>query len=303
MKVSLHPNQTIAERATGMPIAQPKLRIGLLVDSSVVSKYVLEFVRWAQAHERVELAQVFSLSSAEIGQRTSPLQRALMKNHLSATNGSAILFRLAVAIEKLLLLKNPRHYDHLKQFDLSASLEREITYIPRGALGSAAFGLDLLVIFATEPNLAALGEAARLGAIFIGRSDDRRHRGGPPGFWEVYCRDDVTGFTIQRLVNTPDTGEVLLRGATTTQFYYLLNQASLFERSTYYLTRVVDKIATTGRLPEPEASLPFCPIPHSFPRNRESLTYLIGLLRLLASKLLQKNSRLRFSLARCFCPQ
>ncbi len=177
----------------------------------------------------------------------------------------------------------------MQKFDLSTLPECKVAYVSRDeTFSSDDLNLDLLVIFAKNPYINARGSLARLGAIFIAHSDDRLYRGGPEGFWEVYFREDVTGFTIRRWANNLDRIEVILRGRTSTQFYYLLNQASLFEKSAYYLTRIVEKAALTGCLPGPETPLPFCKAPNTFPRSDEALHYLIGLLRLLGTKLNQK---------------
>lgn len=42
--------------------------------------------------------------------------------------------------------------------------------------------------------------------------DERKYRGGPPGFWEIYKDDPVTGAILQRLTERLDAGIVLRRG-------------------------------------------------------------------------------------------
>ncbi len=268
-----------------MPATQRKFKLGLLLDNKSISKYVFDFIQWAKAQEQIELSHVFVLDGDENEPRAS--KKTSRDYTIKAVPG--LLFRTIVAIEMLFLVKNKRHSGHMRRFDLPELPERIVTLVPRDqAFNSELFDLDLLVIFAKEPHIDAKANLARLGAIFPSHSDDSLYRGGPAGFWEVYFREDVTGFAIRRWINNVDSSDVLLRGRTSTQFYYLLNQASLFEKSTYYLTRIVEKAALTDFLPEPDIPVPFCKTYHTFPRNGEALRYLVGLIKLTGTKLAQK---------------
>jgi hypothetical protein len=80
--------------------------------------------------------------------------------------------------------------------------------------------------------------SARLGVISIKYGDNR-----PPGFWEVYFRQDATGFTIERLTEELRRGEVLVGGRFPTKHFYLLNQASLYKRSAYHLLRLLRQLS------------------------------------------------------------
>ena len=271
---------------------RPKLRIGVILDSIVVSKYIFEFVKWSQVQEQLELSNLFLLpprQEVEIS-RFQQLSRASKLNRAPSII-SKLFFRLIIGIEKLLLLKNRRHRDHLQKVDLSALIPNGIIHALSndGVFSLNSSHLDLLITFTTSASVSKIWNAAKLGAIFISHSDERVHQGGPAGFWEVYFRDDVTGFTIQRLMtDVQGAGEVLLRGRVATQFYYLLNQASLFEKSIYYLARIIEKIAITRQMPKSEPSLPFCYSPRSIPRAHETLFYLMGLIRLATSKMIDK---------------
>jgi hypothetical protein len=259
----------------------PKFRIGLVVDSALVSKYVFEFVKWSQAHERLEISHVLVVSpkSKAAGWHTGSL------HNTSAL--SRLLFKLVIRIERLLLLKNKRYHDHLQGFDLFGLLPEHVfpklnedNYLPH-----SPHQVDLLVIFATDASTTRLSGVAKMGALKVSNSDDRIYQGGPPGFWEVYFREDVTGFTIQRMTDRAAESDVLLRGQVATQFYYLLNQASLYEKSIYYLMRVVEGIATSREFPKSESRLPYCYRPRDIPRPHQSLLYLMGLIRLAALKI------------------
>lgn len=43
-------------------------------------------------------------------------------------------------------------------------------------------------------------------------ADERKYRGGPPGFWEIHSGDPVTGAILQRVTDRLDSGTILRRG-------------------------------------------------------------------------------------------
>jgi hypothetical protein len=270
---------------------KPKLRIGLLLDSAVISKYILKLMKLAQSHEQLEISHVFLPPPNERATRPR-LQNSVGPSETARNPSptSSHLFRLVVALEKLLLLKNKRHFDHLQQFDISALPPDVIVHQLHdndvSSLQSA--GLDLLILLPTCNLLPDISSIAKLGVISLSHSDDYIDGNGPAGFWEVFFRRDVTDFTIERLSETSGSREILLRGRVGTQFYFLLNQAYLFERSTYYLFKLAEKIAATGELPRSEPNWPFCYAPRTFPSTYQAILYLAGLIRLSASKFLEK---------------
>jgi hypothetical protein len=265
-----------------------RFRLGLLVERTSVSKYVYEFIKWALANENLELTTVF-IRSSENGVVSFPLPDYWHEDFRTSSEASLSL-KFAVALERLLLLKNRDHHRHLDRFDLAATVPAEMICELRSDENTPVGEpiLDLLVTFAPSPFGAGLWNVAKLGIIALSPYDDRLYRGGPPGFWEVYFREDVTGFTIQRLQQAPGTPETLFSGRVATQFYYLLNQASLFQKSAHYLRRIVNQTALTGTLPSFQAKLPFSGPARGTPTAGQSLRYALRFGRLLFSKILQK---------------
>jgi hypothetical protein len=269
-----------------------KFRLGLLLDGVCVSKYVYEFIKWALVNEHLELRAIFVRSPAQAS------GSSLLPDHWHEEEDcesyrrplAILLFKLILVLERLLLLKNRDHYHHLHRFDLSSILPAEMIRDPPtddSALITAP-DLDLLITFALGPIDKGIWKTARLGVIALSPSDDRLYRGGPPGFWQVYFREDVTAFTIQHLQPSSGENETLFRGQIATQFYFLLNQASLFQKSSYYLRQVVEQVAITGTLPTGQEKLPSSDIPQGMPAMRHTVRYALGLGRLLISRILQK---------------
>ena len=137
-----------------------------------------------------------------------------------------------------------------------------------------ALDLELFVRFGTGILRGDILGASRLGIISFHHADNRVNRGGPAAFWEVYQQEDTTGFTLQRLIDELDGGEVLLRGNFWTRGYYLLNRADLLEKSSHDLKFLVDKIARAGRIPDAIRDTPYSNRLFRRPRAHEALIYL-----------------------------
>src|SRR5690348_16591549 len=105
-----------------MPISSSKLRIGLLLDNTTVSKYVFEFIKWAQNHQEIEIAA--TLCTEPEPQNLLPRQRGSPGARGRGPLISKFVFGLACAIERHLLLRNKRHRSHLQEFDASSLLNK-----------------------------------------------------------------------------------------------------------------------------------------------------------------------------------
>ena len=68
---------------------------------------------------------------------------------------------------------------------------------------------DVLV---TDYSSAVYDFAVTGRPIVLYAPDLEHYRGMPPGFWEVYRGDPVSGVTLQRLTDRLDGGVVLRRG-------------------------------------------------------------------------------------------
>ena len=71
--------------------------------------------------------------------------------------------------------------------------------------------LDFILRFAFGIIRGDILESARYGVWSFHHGDERKYRGSPPGFWEVYQGDPVVGAILQRLTARLDAGVVLQR--------------------------------------------------------------------------------------------
>jgi hypothetical protein len=277
------------------------LKIGLLVDSVVASHYVHDFVAWASANSNVSVTHLIVHGGSEWNGKSSgpaaELRRRLKKLWFAARRRgllfvlSELLFHQITAIEHRLLARNVRYKRFLHEYDLSSLVANVVQIEPIVSTSGfvyrfcredvervKALDLDVLIRCGSRILRGDILTAARFGVLSFHHADNRINRGGPAGFWEVYFRQDTTGFVLQRLTEDLDAGDVLMRGHLGTRHYYSLNKAFLFEKSNHYLKALVEKIALKRELPEVLPKYPYGYILYRNPRVRESVIYVARLL-------------------------
>jgi hypothetical protein len=236
------------------------IKVGLLLDGVRSSKYVLDLVNWSKSTADVEITHlIIHADKSQIGQ-FAKWSNAQLKDGRTATADrllAGLFTRAAFFVERRLIAHSPRDKDHLEVFNLEPMVPTKITITPlisksglvcrfSGADIDQIKSLDLDVLIRCG-NSILRGEilnAAKFGVWSFHHADNRINRGGPAGFWEVYYQDDTTGFTIQKLTEELDGGDVMMRGWVQTQYYHLLNQAALYRRSNHYMKLLLSKLAT-----------------------------------------------------------
>jgi hypothetical protein len=280
------------------------LRIGLLVDNLHSSKYVYDFVKWANA--RPNLINITHLVIH--GRPGEPRKQLLLRKFIASLvrrglvgTLSTVLFYIIIKIEQRLLKRNSKHKDHLDTFDISSLVPNKLIVTPIVSKSGYIYrfkdedvkvvkelNLDILLRCGSGILRGDILNVARLGIISFHHGDNRINRGVPAGFWEVYHRHDSTGFIIQRLSDELDGGDVLMRGHFQTQFYFLLNNAELLKKSNYYLKLLIEKTAIIRQLPETLPSVPYSSRLFRNPTFIESFTYLGGLAHLATRRMTRK---------------
>jgi hypothetical protein len=99
--------------------------------------------------------------------------------------------------------------------------------------------LDFILRFGFGIIKGEILEAAKYGVWSYHHDDDRKYRGVPTGFWEIYYNDPVNAAILQRLTNQIDSG-VILRKAyfATIQHSWQANLDNLLRSSTEWPLQV-----------------------------------------------------------------
>jgi hypothetical protein len=117
-------------------------------------------------------------------------------------------------------------------------------------------------------------KSSRFGVISLHHADHRTNRGGPPGFWEVYFKEDNTGFMIYQLSETVGGGNALISGRFPTKGYFILNRAALYTKSITYLKQLLNQIAIARALPTALESQPYFNPLFKIPNLLQQLRYI-----------------------------
>jgi hypothetical protein len=267
-----------------------KLKMALIVDSKIASKYIYELADWGQNQIELEVSHLV-IQNIPSNKRSKIYKGFLLLKkkgflHLAQLVG----FTLIKKVESLLLKYSNTYQHHFAKYDLSNCIKNSISINP--VISKSGFvyryedgdiqkirdlGLDILIRCGSGILHGEILHSTRFGILSFHHADNRINRGGPPGFWEVYLKQDCTGFTIQQLTEELDSGNVLFRGHISTKFFYLLNQAALYEKSNFYLKRILEDIATTRELPHKLPSFPYYNPLYKIPNLRVQLKYVVSL--------------------------
>ena len=91
------------------------------------------------------------------------------------------------------------------------------------------YDLDFILRFGFNIIRGETLKAARFGVWSFHHGDEKKYRGYPPGFWEIYEGDNITGAILQRLTDRLDGGIVLKKG-----LFKTINTSHVRNRDTAY---------------------------------------------------------------------
>jgi hypothetical protein len=248
-----------------------RLKVALIVDSNISSKYVYELAHWGQQQSNLEISHLIIQNKsascdeqASDGVIQSPNKPGL-RNFVRNALGSLIR-----RMESKQILRDPVHKDHLTQHNLfdwvkgSISVEASASksalthdYRDHDIQEIRSLDFDILISCVPETLRGEILNSASFGVMSLELADNRINRGGSPAFWEVYKRQDSTGFAIQQLTGEIGTGNVLFRGRLPTKGYWLLNHAAVSAKSNFYLKKVLSDLAETRQLSVRRDSYPY----------------------------------------------
>jgi hypothetical protein len=270
-----------------------KLKIGLLLDSTRVDKYVLDLLRWASEQESLEI------TAAIVGHGRAARPVEPRSTVLSRIAGllSALAFRGVMAVESLLIGLVKAHRSHLVLREL-ADVAPGCTVIKLASAepgdlalderGVREAGLDLLVQFGPSAIAPEIAAAARLGLVALDFHGKRASRCAPAGFWEAYHKAPKTEFEIRHVEPGSGACRTLLGGSFRTKYLFLLNQAHLYSKTAGQLKGLLKTIAATRCLPAEDRSRPYSGPRFARPRPHQSAAYLGKVAARLAAKTFNK---------------
>jgi hypothetical protein len=275
------------------------LKIGLIVDSATQSKYLFDLAQWANSQSNLTISHLIIQTIPKRSKVRCVISRIRRKGILELMRATS--FHLLEKVELFALKRQKVHRHHNDRFDLTKIVKGQISVSPVISKSRLVYRyndsdiraikeehFDVLIRCGSGILRGDILTSAKFGIISFHHGDNRINRGGPAGFWEVYFKQDRTGFIIQQLTEELDGGNVLFRGAYSTRHFYLLNQAALLERSNHYLKVVLADIAASRSLPTFDTALPYFNPIFKTPTLRQQLKYSLSWLTLVARSLINK---------------
>lgn len=289
------------------------LKVALIVDSKHTSKYVYDLAKWGREQPKISITHI--IIQANTKSERWQLNQALYS--LGRVSVADLINQAGwVILQKIdsLTLKSKKHYKkHYRTFDLSDLNLHQIKTHPTVSDNGFSYlyekgdideikksNADILINCSHNIIKDEIFNAAKLGVISCYHADNSIIRGGPPGFWEVYNREASTGFIIQKLNKSPGTEQVLFKGSVPTKYSYSLNQAALYQKSIFFLKRLLEEIAEKRSFPAALPVRPYYNQRYSRPNILVQLRYFLRLMSTIFVNKLRKfvlKKDLRWSVA------
>jgi len=120
-------------------------------------------------------------------------------------------------------------------------------FTPADVEAIRALDLDFILKFAFGIIRGDILRAARYGVWSYHHDDEEKYRGGPPGFWEIYRGDPVTGALLQRLTDRLDGGVVLKKCYVATDGLSYRRNLQRIQECSWHMVRWVCLDVLAGR--------------------------------------------------------
>jgi hypothetical protein len=280
---------------------ESKLKIALIVDSNISSKYVFDLACWAKNQSNLEINSLIIQKRPFKSARKFRRGIESLRKKRIITLLEQIGYQLLLKIDEILLSRNEIHKNHFKKYNLFDYVSEIIDVEP--VISKSGFvyryndkdikkiknkNIDVLIRCGSGILRGDILTSTKYGIISFHHGNNKINRGGPAGFWEVFNKEDSTGFIIQQLTEELDGGDVLYQGNFRTKFHYLLNQANLYNKSNFYMKKILSDLATTQKLPKKFESFPYFNQLYKRPSLLVQFLYLYNLAILILNKIIQK---------------
>lgn len=278
-----------------------KKRVGIIVDSTSVSKQMSDLISLSKQSENYEITALV-INSVERKKRNifSQIYSYIHRRGLNKFVNNA-LFRIVCTIESYIVMRSSKFHNFYSKVKLNAEEFSTIDVKPNISKSGLVYrydeedvkrikelNLDLLIRGGGGILRGDILDVCPNGVISFHHADNEINRGGPPGFWEVYERNPRTGFIIQRLKNELDGGDVLYKGFVSTSWFYSLNLAKLYEVANPFFHQVLDDITSEKQKLSVYGKTPYSYPLYKTPSVFQTLIYIIKTARVLASKISRK---------------
>lgn len=281
-----------------------KQKVGLIIDSISVSKQTKDLIELSLTSENYEIS---TLIINDFGDSfRNKISRLFIYFKKKGFNKfvSTIFFRLVCKIEKKIIERKKIYKDFYKKYNLNEREFKLIRVSPIISKKGHVFeyskkdlkkikdeGLNLLIRNGSGILKGEILKICPNGIISFHHADNKKIRGGPAGFWEVYNEFPKTGFIIQRLKDELDGGEVLYKGFIQTQWFYSLNLVTLYEKCNPFFHKILENLTSKESTTIIHPSVPYSSKIFSIPKIHQTFFYIYKTSKIFFVKKIRKIFR------------
>ena len=246
------------------------IRFGVMCDGRRLEAWQADCVRRLLELDNVQLALLIVDSDA--GTSTKPLRQVPFRRWLYTLYRRSWFRRWPRQI-----LDQQNIFRDVPQLTPTITLRGKSSQIfdAKSVATIASYNLDFILRFGFNIIRGEILEVPRYGVWSFHHDDEKKYRGSPAGFWEIYYDDPVTGAMLQRLTDRLDGGIVLRRGFfRTVRHSYVANISQLYGESAAWPAQICREIRA-GRV-SALAAEPSCADAPMFypPTNLEMLRFM-----------------------------
>ena len=289
-----------------------KQKVGLLIDSLQISKQLKDFIDLSQKSNNYEVTTlIINDEETHSGGPQKKIFEYFRRRGFSKFLNK-IFFIILSKLEKRIITRKLIFRSFYDRYELSENDYEVIKVSPaisKSGLSYSYDDSDIEKIKIANIKLLVRGGRGILkgkiltccsgGIISFHHGDNDVNRGGPAGFWEVYKKQPRTGFTIQRLNEELDGGDVLYKGYIRTSWFYSLNKAKLYEISNSFLHKIIEEITSQTPVLNIYPKKPYDKELYTVPNIIQTLNYLLKTVSIYLQKKISRffGRRTRWSVA------
>jgi hypothetical protein len=246
------------------------IRFGVMCDGRRLEAWQADCVRQLLELDNVRLALL--IVDPDAGTSTKPLRKVPFRRWLYTLYRRSWFCRWPRQI-----LDQQNIFRDVPQLTPTITLRGKFSQIfdDKSVATIASYNLDFILRFGFNIIRGEILKVPRYGVWSFHHDDEKKYRGSPAGFWEIYYDDPVTGAILQRLTDRLDGGIVLRRGFfRTVRHSYVANISQLYGESAAWPAQICREIRA-GRV-SAFAAEPSCTDAPMFypPTNLEMLRFM-----------------------------
>ncbi len=225
-----------------------KLKIGILIDSFIVSAWQYKMI------EKIILQDCAKINLIVLNDST---RLNMSKFGRIKKNWHKIVYYLYDKMDRILFKRNPDAFEkknlikllpNTKILKVKPVQKKYSDYFEsKDVITIQDQNLDILIRMGFRILKGSILNVAKYGIWSYHHGDNRKNRGGPPGFWETMENWEETGSILQILNKELDGGKVIYRSwSSTDTMSPTWNRNNLYWKSISFLPRSIEQLHRFG---------------------------------------------------------